>query len=131
MAQGTDPDGCFSVCKLGGSTDPSYQGNASLEMLFHEASHAIIGNIDDALSTELKSQSKLFQRRGFGHAVLFYTAGELVRRLLDGYVPYATKNGLYDRSWQGALPILEKDGKIDLATAARNTVTDYGTNPGH
>jgi hypothetical protein len=119
------------------STDPSYQGEASLEMLFHESSHAIIGKIEDTLSAELKSQKKLFQRRGFWHAVLFYTSGELTRRLLDGYVPYAVKNGLYDQGWRGALPVLEKDwkpyldGKIDLATAARRMVIDFGTNADH
>jgi hypothetical protein len=114
------------------STDPSYRGAAALEMLFHESSHAIIGKIDEALTAELKSQNKLFQRRSFSHALLFYTAGELVRRLLDGYVPYAIKNGVYDRAWQGALPVLEKDwkpyldGNIDLAAAARSMVADYG-----
>jgi hypothetical protein len=118
------------------STNPTYQGEASLEMLFHEASHAIIGKIEDALAAELKLQNKLFPRRGFWHIVLFYTAGELVRRELDGYVPYAIKNGLYDRSWQGALPVLEKDWKpylddrIDLATSVSRLVTDYGTNSG-
>jgi hypothetical protein len=118
------------------STNPTYQGQASLEMLFHEASHAIIGKIEAALAAELKSQNKLFPRRGFWHMVLFYTAGELVRRELDGYVPYAIKNGLYDRGWQGAFPVLEKDwkpyldGKIDLATSVSRMVTDYGTNPG-
>jgi hypothetical protein len=118
------------------SADPSYQGGASLEMLFHEASHAIIGKIEDALAAELKSQNKLFPRRGFWHMALFYTAGELVRRELDGYVPYAIKNGLYDRGRQGAFPVLEKDwkpyldGKIDLATSVSRLVTDYGTNPG-
>jgi hypothetical protein len=119
------------------STDAGYQGEASLEMLFHEASHAIIGKIENALSAELKSQNKLFQRHGFWHAVLFYTSGELTRRLLDGYVPYAIKNGLYDQGWRGALPVLEKDwkpyldGKIDLPTATRLMVTDYGVNADH
>ena len=118
------------------SADPSYKGSASLEMLFHEASHAINRKVDEALSAELKAENKLFQRRSFGHAVLFYTTGELVRRLLDGYVPYAIKNGLYDRGWQGALPVLEKDwnpyldGKMDLQTAARRLVADYGINAG-
>ena len=45
---------------------------------------------------------------------------------------FGIKNGVLDRGWPGALPILQKDwkpyldGKIDLATAAHRLVTDYG-----
>ena len=114
------------------STNAGNQGPAALEILFHEASHGLIEKVADALDAELKSQDKLFQRRAVWHAVLFYTGGEFTRRLQDNYTPYAIKNGLYDRAWQGALPILERDwqpyldGKIDLQTAVRRIVNDYG-----
>jgi len=104
----------------------------AVEILFHEASHGMIKKVSDALSAELESQQKLFQRRAFWHAVLFYTAGEVARRHLDHYTPYAIRHGLYDRGWPGALPVLEKDwnpyldGKIDLATAVHRLVADYG-----
>ena len=105
---------------------------AVVESLFHEASHGMIQKISDALTAELDSQKKLFQRRAFWHAVLFYTVGEVAQRHLDDYTMFGIKNGVLDRGWPGALPILQKDwkpyldGKIDLATAAHRLVTDYG-----
>jgi hypothetical protein len=114
------------------SSDPNNTGVAALEILFHEASHTLVRKVSEALSAEAAAQKKLFQRRSFWHAVLFYTAGELVRRRFDGYTPYAIRNGIYERGWPGALPVLEKDwkpyidGRIDLAAAVRRLVEDYG-----
>jgi hypothetical protein len=107
-------------------------GPAALETLFHEASHAMIQKISDALTAELNSQKKLFPRRAFWHAVLFYTTGEIAQRYLDHYTMFGIKDGILERGWPGALPILEKDwkpyldGKIDLATAVHRLVTGYG-----
>jgi len=112
------------------SHDPVTQ--AAVESLFHEASHAMIQKVSDALTAELDSQKKLFRRRAFWHAVLFYTAGEIARRHLDDYTMYGIQNGVFERAWPGALPVLEKDwkpyleGKIDLATAVHRLVEDYG-----
>ncbi len=114
------------------STNLGNQGLAALETLFHEASHGMIQKVSEALSAELGSQNRLFQRRAVWHAVLFYTAGEVVQRHLGDYTQYAITNGVFERGWPGVLPILEKDwkpyldGKIDLATAARRLVADYG-----
>jgi hypothetical protein len=111
--------------------NPGNQGNAALEILFHEASHALIAKVREALSKEVRAQNKLLRRRDLWHAVLFYTAGEMVRRRLDDYTPYAAKNGLYDRTWPGVPEILEADwkpyldGKIDLITAVRRLVAAY------
>jgi hypothetical protein len=112
------------------SHDPVTQ--AAVESLFHEASHAIIQKVSDALTAELDSQKKLFRRRAFWHAVLFYTAGEIAQRHLDDYTMLGIQKGIFERGWPGALPVLEKDwkpyldGKIDLATAVRRLVEDYG-----
>ena len=112
------------------STGPVTQ--AAVETLFHEASHGMIQKISDALAAELDSQKKLFQRRAFWHAVLFYTAGEVAQRNLNDYTMFGIKSGVLERGWPGALPILEKDwkpyldGKIDLATAVHRLVSDYG-----
>jgi hypothetical protein len=114
------------------SVNAGNQSDAALEVLFHEASHALIQKIRNALADEMKAQHTLFRRREFWHAVLFYTTGEMVRRQLDGYTPYALKNGLYDRAWAGAPEVLDRDwkpyldGKIDLATAVHRLVADYG-----
>lgn len=114
------------------SVNAANQGDAALEIMFHEASHSIAGKIRAALTDEAQAQDKLFRRREFWHAVLFYTTGEIVRRHLDGYTPYALKNGLYTRAWAGAPEVLDADwapyldGKIDFATAIRRLVMDYG-----
>jgi hypothetical protein len=114
------------------SVDPSYQGIASLEMLFHESSHVIDEKIRAALTKELTVRGRLFKRRGFDHAIIFYTAGEITRRYLAGYEPYAVKNGIWENGWPGGLAVLEKDwkpyleGRIDIASAVKAIVADYG-----
>jgi hypothetical protein len=112
------------------SSGPVDQG--VVETIFHEASHGMIRKISDALSAELDAQHKLFQRRAFWHAVLFYTAGEVARRHLDSYTPFGVREGVLERGWPGALPVLDKDwrpyldGRIDLAAAVHRLVADYG-----
>ena len=114
------------------STDPQNQGLASVEILFHEASHSLDEKVNAALSQELEAQKALFQRRAFGHAVLFYTAGEAARRNLGDYQPFGIKNGILERGWPGALAVLEKDwkpyleGTVPFAEAVRAVVRDYG-----
>ncbi|HLK19958.1 MAG TPA: hypothetical protein VKT81_13435 [Bryobacteraceae bacterium] len=105
---------------------------SAVESLFHEASHAMIEKISNALSAELDAQKKLFKRSKFWHAVLFYTAGEVAQKHLVNYTMIGVTDGILERAWPGALPVLEKDwkpyldGKIDLATAVRRLVEDYG-----
>ncbi|HLW77519.1 MAG TPA: hypothetical protein VKS01_11045 [Bryobacteraceae bacterium] len=114
------------------SIDSGNQGNAALEILFHEASHVIAGKMMRALSAEAKAGHKLFPRRDFWHAILFYTTGEIVRRHLEGYTPYAIDHGLYDRAWMGVREILDAnwkpylDGQIDMNTAIHRVVEAYG-----
>src|SRR5262249_34010196 len=113
------------------SVDPSYRGMASLEMLFHEASHTLNQGLEAALAEEIHARNLLFRRRGFEHAILFYTAGEIARRYLGDYEPYGIKNGMYVSGWPDSLPVLEKDwkpyleGKTDFATAVKAVVADY------
>lgn len=117
------------------STDRGYAGRAALEMLFHEASHALSRGVTDALFLEARAQGKLLRRQSLWHAVLFYTTGEIVARHLEDYTPYAIANGLYDQGWPGALPVLDQDwrpyldGKIDRAAAIRSVVRDYSVAP--
>jgi hypothetical protein len=114
------------------STDPSYQGPAALEMLFHESLHTLDAPMVAALETERKARGLLFRRRGFDHAVLFYTAGEIVRRYIPGYEPYGIRNGVLEKGWEGALAVLEKDwkpyldGRAEFGAAVRAMVADYG-----
>jgi len=117
------------------SVAKSNQGESALEMLFHEGSHTIFQAVLDAMGSEARAQNKLYRDRNVWHAILFYTTGEMVGRHLKGYVPYATKTNLYERGWQGVPEILDKDwkpyldGKIDMATAIRRIIADYGIDP--
>jgi len=62
---------------------------------------------------------------------LFYTAGAIVQRHLENYTPYTIKNGVYDRGWQGLLPVLDADwkpyldGDVDRPEAVRRLGRDY------
>lgn len=86
------------------STDPANQGNTALEIVFHETSHGMMDKVMDAIneaerSGNVPNQSKAFHSGTLWHAVLFYTAGELVAEQIPEYVPYADKNGLWVRAW--------------------------------
>lgn len=115
------------------STAPGYAGQAALEMLFHEASHALVKPVADALFQEVRAQGKFLPRQDAWHGLLFYTTGAIVARHLDGYSTYAIANGLYERGWAGLLPVLQQDwqpyleGKIDRASALHRLVDHYGT----
>ena len=78
---------------------PGYGGLASLEMLFHEASHAWGKKLDDEIRESAAARHKTVPPQ-LWHAVLFYNAGELTRRTLleDGvsdYVEYAVRQNVY------------------------------------
>jgi hypothetical protein len=109
------------------SVERANQGFAALEILFHESSHALIRQVQQALAEKFKAQKKPVPR-DLWHALLFYTTGEIVRRLLAAsgvkdYVPYAYANGLYARAWPQYRQPLERewqpylDGKADFDMA--------------
>lgn len=68
------------------STEPGYQAYAALEMLMHEPSHSIVGpGPSAAIGSELARAAKETGIRPYAslwHAILFYTSGELTRRVL-------------------------------------------------
>lgn len=114
------------------SSDPGYRGLAALEMLFHEASHTLDEKVSAALRAEATAQGMLFRRRGFDHAIVFYTAGEITRRYIAGYETYGQLHGMWTDGWPGSLPVLEKDwkpyldGQATLGAAVAAMVRDYG-----
>ena len=79
------------------SSEPSLQGLAALEMLFHESSHSAVSNLF-ARVRQASSEQRVSVPPQLWHAVLFYTAGELTTRELKAhgivYTPYAGQ-GLY------------------------------------
>ncbi len=125
------------------SADPRNQGPGALEVLFHEASHALARQVSEAIVRECRQRGKAIPR-DLWHALLFYTTGEMVRRALvteraaaggamgreaDEYTPYAYRYGLYARGWSGYQRLLERhwqpylDGKIDFDTAIARIVS--------
>jgi hypothetical protein len=120
------------------SAHPNMQGAYALEILFHEASHALVdenaGAVGLAIVREAKAHKRAVPDR-LWHAVLFYTTGELVRRVYErggvkGHVPYAYKYGLYERSpeWGAYRRALEAhwlpylDGKLGFEEAVTRLV---------
>ncbi|MEW6733060.1 MAG: hypothetical protein AB1489_17165 [Acidobacteriota bacterium] len=112
-----------------GSLAPNNQDLLALEIIFHEASHALI----EKTSTAIRQASQARKRtvpRDLWHALLFYTTGELVKRTLKtgglgDYTPYAYRFGLYERApgWRDYQRVLELhwqpylDTKTDADTA--------------
>jgi len=116
------------------SRDPRNQQFAALELLFHEASHGLADPVRDALNREFQAQSKAIPR-DLWHALLFYTTGQVVRRMLvgsghDAYKPYAEENHLYERDWQTYQKALDRDwapyieNHSDFATAIKRLASD-------
>jgi hypothetical protein len=108
------------------------QGFSALEILFHESSHALIRQVRSALNEKFEAQKKPVAR-DLWHALLFYTTGEIIRRILAAnnvkdYVPYAYANGLYARVWKQYQQALEREwqpyieGKLDFDTALTRLV---------
>jgi hypothetical protein len=115
------------------------QGSAALEILFHETSHGMMDNVRNAFETaeaavNARRSSGSFDSGTLWHAVLFYTAGDLVADRITGYVPYADKKGLWVRAWPDPdRSLIAQDwkphmnGAVDLPQAVTKLVEDLGT----
>lgn len=83
------------------SASPVISDWMAAEVLFHEASHALVRPILQAFAAELRAQGK--NVRDLWHVSLFYMTGEVVRQALTSrapaYEPYMYKTGLFDRAW--------------------------------
>ena len=118
------------------STDASYYGLASLEMLFHESSHQWGKRLDTAIRNAAEIHKKQVPPQ-LWHAVLFYNSGELTRRALvaDGvgwYRDYASAHDLYPslcgagcrervvKHWKPHL-----DGQLSIEAALDNLVAEW------
>jgi hypothetical protein len=123
------------------SSDPSSQGLSGFELLFHEASHTFADTIRNALASACRAQHKECGNPQSGlaplwHAVLFYTSGVELRRLLPpteqaSFTPYAYANGVYrGGDWPKYRVVLEKDwqayldGKMSFDAAIHTLATD-------
>jgi hypothetical protein len=123
------------------STNASYQGQWELEMVFHETSHGMIQKVHDALQAadaNVHTTNGAAHSATLWHAILFYTAGELVAEQIPGYVPYADKNGLWDRAWPEPNRTLivqdwkpHMDGAVSIPAAITKLVNDLAASPSH
>lgn len=105
------------------STDPALAGDDGLETLLHESSHQWDDEIDARLQRIADARGVRLPR-DLSHMLIFYTSGEIVRELIPAHVPYAVKNGVWDRgSFRGMKPVLDKywqpyiDGKSSFEEA--------------
>lgn len=89
------------------SEDRNYRGRASLEMLFHEASHSIVYPDDGTVGKAILEAARAARHPEpdqFWHAVIFYTAGSVTQSVLRAagerpYVMYADVVGLFGEVW--------------------------------
>ncbi len=116
------------------AVDPAYGQLGGLEMLFHEASHTLLGPrvggaIPEALEAASREVSGEPPPRNLWHVILFYTAGRVVQDLLEergvtGYEPYVYREGLFGRAWPEYQEPLEHhwepylEGRIGMEEAA-------------
>lgn len=117
---------------LVGSSHGKNGGRASLEAIFHEASHTIIGPRG---GEPIRRVREAAERLGvevpedLWHVVLFYTTGEVVRRVIaesygEQYDPYLYATDLFERAWPELREPVEEwwqpylDGKISMSEAA-------------
>ncbi len=78
------------------SQSPSLQESYGFETIFHEGMHQWDVQVFEALRQEAIKVDKFFPR-GLSHSLIFFTAGEAVRRVIPGHVPYAEKFGVWQR----------------------------------
>lgn len=81
------------------SDDDRNQGAYALEILFHEASHAMIFPIKEAVKAEASRQG-VEEPPNLWHAILFYSSGRAVAELLPGHQIYADREKLWQGQWE-------------------------------
>jgi hypothetical protein len=106
------------------SLNAGNQRTDAFETLFHEVLHTMDDTLFAHFRSAVRAQGKRF-RRDPTHPFIFYTAGEVSRRLFPGHVPFAEAGGLWERAPDlGAMrPLLQRhwqrwlDGRITLDEA--------------
>ena len=100
-------------------------GALGLETIYQQGIHQWADPVQQALREQVRQQHKRIPPN-LSHALIFYTAGDAVRRIVPGHVPYAEKFGLWqrgigvfkeaiERAWK---PYLDGHGTRDEAFAA-------------
>jgi hypothetical protein len=113
------------------SLNPENHGTAAFETLFHEVLHAMDRELFDRYRTAARGQGRRTLRNPT-HPFIFYTAGEVTRRLFPGHTPFAETSGLWERSRDlGPMrPLLQRhwqlwlDGQIAMDEALRRIAAE-------
>jgi len=123
----------FAAHIQAGAASARNTGDAPLELLFHEASHAssVEGSIRAMIEDECRRQ-KLAVSPNLWHMMIMYTSGAIARRELvetgrPGYEPYVDRydqlapaeRSAFERDWQPYL-----DGKAPVQQALHDLVRD-------
>lgn len=114
------------------STAIGNQGTLGLEILLHEAAHALTARVDSALAEAANDQQKDIPNQ-LGHHILFYTTGEIVRERFPEHTPYAERFGLWKRNGtaERTFRILQRkwqpflDGERSFQAAVENVVSAF------
>jgi hypothetical protein len=107
------------------SLDAQLRGAHGFETSFHEGMHVWDREVQKLLLDEVRRINKRLPPN-LSHAMIFFTAGDAVRRVIPGHVPYADAFGVWDRgfgvfktpleeTWK---PYLDGRGTRDEAIAA-------------
>jgi hypothetical protein len=112
------------------------QGTLGLEVLLHEAGHAVLAPVDSALAASARHQRRRLPGE-LSHLLLFYTAGALVRTGAPTHVPFAEQFGVWRQNVTARryLGILEKAwwpylaGEIDFDAAIDGVVRELDPLP--
>jgi hypothetical protein len=89
------------------SLDQAIHGAYGLETVFHEGMH----QWDDQILRALREQGNKVGKvvpRDLSHALIFFTAGEAVRRVFPDHVPYAEQFGVWQRGMGPLKTIIEE-----------------------
>jgi len=81
-----------------------------LETIFHEGMHQWDGQVFQALREQARKLNKLVPS-ALSHGMIFFTAGEAVKRVYPQHVPYAYKFGVWNRGLSSARVPLEESWK--------------------
>ena len=113
------------------SLNPDNQGTAAFETLFHEVLHTMDRELFERYRTAARAQGKRMLRNPT-HPFIFYTAGEVTRRLFPSHVPFAESGGFWDRvrDFAQMRPLLQRhwqpwlDGQVPLDEALRRIAAE-------
>jgi hypothetical protein len=83
------------------SVDPGMQAQSGLEMVFHEALHQWDPQTFAAPTVQARKLDVVVPE-DLPHAMIFFTAGEAVKRVSSDYVPYMERFGIWDVKLSGA-----------------------------